>query len=158
MQTYERLLLASAIEHIRSIAKEGFNDNIRDNITEIFKKLSEEERLVILKEFVNIAFVLDISVLTETNNNVNSIKDQVTKSSLDLKEEIDKVEEEVEKFNRKEMIALKTWLAKALFIVLIFGLFVVIFIVSLTTEKEMGEILGNSVGSIFSLIKVIIGM
>lgn len=92
---------------IRQIADDQYDGDIECNMLDIFNVLTDEERTVMIRHFMGSQF------LFMKGNLICNIKPPVVS-------EVEKERQDIEKFNKMELIKLKSWLARA---TLVLGLF-----------------------------------
>lgn len=129
--------LNEVIEKIKTIS--GIKDDNIINIDEVFNSLSKEEKLVLVKGIINITKIIEKTHLYLFN-----------KDDKDLLLEM----QDIELFNKQELIKLRNWFSKMLFLLLtpIF-LSVLTFVYFLDTNVETS--FKSGLDDIMKLIKVI---
>lgn len=130
--------LTKVLEKINKLAEEN-NDIELKNIDHIFKNLSANEKMILVRGVVDIL----------------SISENLHKHLFENKlEKINKEREDIEIFNKKELIKLKSWLSKTIFIIFVpvFLVFMT-FIYLLDVNKTTG--LTIMIDDIFKILKVL---
>lgn len=129
--------LNEVIEKIKTIS--GIKDDDIINIDEVFNSLSKEEKLVLVKGMINITKIIEKTHLYLFN-----------KDDKDLLLEM----QDIELFNKQELIKLRNWFSKMLFLVLMpIFLSVLTFVYFLDTNVETS--FKSGLDDIMKLIKVI---
>lgn len=149
---HENLNLPKVINKIKTIAEKEYGGKIYENLLSIFYQLEREERKLFLQALYN-AFTLiklhpintplscDITDCNKTCDHTNSL-------SENLKNEVAKLEDD--DFNRQELVKLKTWLTKALAVILLVG-----FSVTMGLTVGFGDLAIKILSLIEGLFKVV---
>lgn len=108
--------LQAVVSKIKQLGAEEYDGKIYENILSIFNTLTTTEKRTLLRGLINICFIVedrvlvDKEALTELKDTIDSTKQKMVNSKTDIEE-----------FNKKELIKLKSWLVKVVStIVLIF--------------------------------------
>lgn len=144
----DQITVVAVINKIKYIADSKYEGKVYDNITIIFNKLNTDEKRVLLRGLMNICFIFQDKFVVETQA-IEEVKVLVKENKDTIETEI----ENIEQFNQKELIRLKTWLVKTLVKSVIgsFVLFSLGLIMFGNDDNAMSKLLKN----VFDLFKVI---
>lgn len=152
--------LQTVLSKVRVIANENYNQNVQDNILNIFADLSLPEQRTLLKGFVQICFIIEGQVLenkktiSETNKELQATKEEV----ICVTNDVNYIETEIKSidaYNKLELIKLKTWFVKSLIIFIFFCLFAFTVIISfLDGIDAVPDVISN----IFAILKEFVGI
>ena len=144
----DQITVVAVINKIKYIADSKYEGKVYDNITIIFNKLNTDEKRVLLRGLMNICFIFQDKFVVETQA-IEEVKILVKENKDTIENEI----ENIEQFNQKELICLKTWLVKTLVKSIIgsFVLFSLGLIMFGNDDNAMSKLLKN----VFDLFKVI---
>lgn len=151
----EKLKLQTILKKVKEIADDQFDGEVSDNILSIFNQLSTPEKRILLKGLINICMLLEKSVLTsELDNETLATKENISEIKTTVKTAEDAIHDDIfniEAFNQKEMIKLRSWMVKFFSIggvLAVVGFFTVIFLLS---SDKQGMI--DSVVNFFNVLK-----
>lgn len=144
----DQITVVAVINKIKYIADSKYEGKVYDNITIIFNKLNRDEKRVLLRGLMNICFIFQDKFVVETQA-IEEVKILVKENKDTIENEI----ENIEQFNQKELIRLKTWLVKTVVKSIIgsFVLFSLGLIMFGNDDNAMSKLLKN----VFDLFKVI---
>ena len=144
----DQITVVAVINKIKYIADSKHEGKVYDNIMSIFNKLNTDEKRVLLKGLMNICFIFEDKFVVETQA-IEEVKVLVKENKDTIETEI----ENIEQFNQKELIRLKTWLVKTVVKSVIgsFVLFSLGLIMFGNDDNAMSKLLKN----VFDLFKVI---
>lgn len=144
----DQITIVAVINKIKYIADSKYEGKVYDNIMIIFNKLNTDEKRVLLKGLMNICFIFEDKFVVETQA-IEEVKVLVKENKDTIENEI----ENIEQFNQKELIRLKTWLVKTVVKSIIgsFVLFSLGLIMFGNDDNAMSKLLKN----VFDLFKVI---
>lgn len=142
------ITVVGVINKIKYISDTKYDGKVYDNIMPIFNKLSTDEKRVLLRGLMNICFIFEDKFVVETQA-IDEVKVLVKENKETIETEI----ENIEQFNQKELIRLKTWLVKAVVKTVIgsFVLFSLGLILFGNDDNAMSKLFKN----VFDLFKVI---
>lgn len=133
-QQDSRVTLQGVVARIKHIGAIEYDSKIYENILSIFNKLTTTEKRTLLRGLINICFIVEDRVLVEKET-LTTIKDSVEKSE----KKIEVMKDDIEKFNKQELIKLKTWLVKVttigLILIIALAFFLSIFLGSETASS-----------------------
>lgn len=144
----DQITVVAVINKIKYIADSKYEGKVYDNITIIFNKLNTDEKRVLLRGLMNICFIFQDKFVVETQA-IEEVKVLVKENKDTIENEI----ENIEQFNQKELIRLKTWFVKTVVKSVIgsFVLFSLGLIMFGNDDNAMSKLLKN----VFDLFKVI---
>lgn len=144
----DQITVVAVINKIKYIADSKYEGKVYDNIMIIFNKLNTDEKRVLLRGLMNICFIFQDKFVVETQA-IEEVKVLVKENKDTIENEI----ENIEQFNQKELIRLKTWLVKTVVKSVIgsFVLFSLGLIMFGNDDNAMSKLLKN----VFDLFKVI---
>jgi len=144
----DQITVVGVINKIKYVADTKYDGKVYDNIMPIFNKLTSDEKRILLKGLMNICFIFEDKFVVETQA-IDEVKFLVKENKETIESEI----ENIEQFNQKELIRLKTWLVKAVVKTVIgsFVLFSLGLILFGNDDNAMSKLFEN----IFKLFKVI---
>lgn len=144
----DQITVVAVINKIKYIADSKYEGKVYDNIMIIFNKLNTDEKRVLLRGLMNICFIFQDKFVVETQA-IEEVKILVKENKDTIENEI----ENIEQFNQKELIRLKTWLVKTVVKSIIgsFVLFSLGLIMFGNDDNAMSKLLKN----VFDLFKVI---
>lgn len=146
----KQITVVSIIKKIRTISDEKYEGKVYDNIMPIFNKLTTEEKRLLLKGLMNICFILEDKILIPSES-LDEVKTMVNDNKNTIQSEI----ENIEQFNQRELIRLKTWLVKAIITATI-GSFILFSMTVIVFGNEKGTVL-TMFENLIKLLKIIIG-
>lgn len=143
MPVQEKEKLSDVINKVKTIANESYDGKVYDNILNIFADLTIKEQRTLLKGLINICFIVETQV-EENTENIESNKNRIEENKHAIETNQEKIKEVYEKIetvkdeiididaiNKVELIKLKTFLTKALIVLLImlllFAMFIAVF-------------------------------
>ncbi len=150
----ERTTLKGVVAKVKTIGARDYDDKIFDNILPIFNKLQNEEKRVLLKGLINIVMIVDDKVIVDANalrnleETVESIQETAHQDSANI-----------EHINRVEMIKLKSWVFKALFLSVMGVATLVITLVVFLTGGQLSKIVNmKAIEDWIKVAKTMIGI
>lgn len=146
----KQITVVSIIKKIKTISDEKYEGKVYDNIMPIFNKLTTEEKRLLLKGLMNICFILEDKILIPSES-LDEVKTVVNDNKNTIQSEI----ENIEQFNQRELIRLKTWLVKAIITATI-GSFILFSMTVIVFGNEKGTVL-TMFENLIKLLKIIIG-
>lgn len=146
----KQITVVSIIKKIKTISDEKYEGKVYDNIMPIFNKLKTEEKRLLLKGLMNICFILEDKILIPSES-LDEVKTMVNDNKNTIQSEI----ENIEQFNQRELIRLKTWLVKAIITATI-GSFILFTMTVIVFGNEKGTVL-TMFENLIKLLKIIIG-
>lgn len=146
----KQITVVSIIKKIKTISDEKYEGKVYDNIMPIFNKLTTEEKRLLLKGLMNICFILEDKILIPSES-LDEVKTMVNDNKNTIQSEI----ENIEQFNQRELIRLKTWLVKAIITATI-GSFILFSMTVIVFGNEKGTVL-TMFENLIKLLKIIIG-
>jgi predicted phosphohydrolase len=142
------ITVVGVINKIKYIADTKYEGKVYDNIMPIFNKLNTDEKRVLLKGLMNICFIFEDKFVVETQA-IEEVKVLVKENKDTIENEI----ENIEQFNQRELIRLKTWLVKTV-VKSIIGSFV-LFSLGLIMFGNDDNAISKLLKNVFDLFKVI---
>lgn len=145
----EKLALVGAITKVRALAAVQFDNDIYENIYAIYSQLTLKEKKVFIKGMT------EMSSMAEDPNLENKILavefkkfEHIPKSAI--QDEID----EIEDYNKMELIKLKSWLVKATTVIVVSGFVLVIGFSIMFTGTD--NVLLRSLGHVGDVLKAVV--
>lgn len=142
------ITVVGVINKIKYIADTKYDGKVYDNIMSIFNKLNTDEKRVLLRGLMNICFIFEDKFVVETQA-IDEVKSLVRENKDTIESEI----ENIEQFNQRELIRLKTWLVKTV-VKSIIGSFV-LFSLGLIMFGNDDNAISKLLKNVFDLFKVI---
>jgi len=144
----DQITVVAVINKIKYIADTKYEGKAYDNIMIIFNKLNTDEKRVLLRGLMNICFIFEDKFVVETQA-IEEVKVLVKENKDTIENEI----ENIDQFNQRELIRLKTWLVKTVVKSIIgsFVLFSLGLIMFGNDDNPVSKLLKN----VFDLFKVI---
>lgn len=142
------ITVVGVINKIKYIADTKYDGKVYDNIMSIFNKLNTDEKRVLLRGLMNICFIFEDKFVVETQA-IDEVKSLVRENKDTIESEI----ENIEQFNQRELIRLKTWLVKTV-VKSIIGSFV-LFSLGLIMFGNDDNAVSKLLKNVFDLFKVI---
>lgn len=151
----EKLKLQTILKKVKEIANDQFDGEVSDNILSIFNQLSTPEKRILLKGLINICMLLEKSVLTsELENETLATKESIDEIKTTVKTAEDAIHDDIfniEAFNQKEMIKLRSWMVKFFSVGGVLAVTVFFTIVFLLSNDKQSMI--DSVVNFFNVLK-----
>jgi len=148
MNDVEKLTLHYVIAKIKTIGRTQYDNKVYENILAIFNQLSTREKRILLKGLINTCFLMEDAF--------NSINTQIVQSpEVDRKIRNESEVDDIESYNKKELVNLKTWLAKAGFVSMsLFFTFVIVVVIIFSSSDNF---VIKSLGHIGEVLKAVFG-
>lgn len=119
--------LDDLVLRIRAIADDRFDGDIENNFIDIFNMLTDDERYIVIHQFVRSQF------LFTKGNLVKDVRPPSTKK-------IEKELQDIEEFNKIELIRLKSWLARATLVLALSFSFLAMMISGTSLKEYMKDV------------------
>jgi hypothetical protein len=113
------------IRRIKEICDQEYHGNIYDNVVQVFSHLNAVEQKVFLKGLINICMIAEDNGMIDQDSFVTRQRQEMklmeeVKSTVEItKSKVEDSQESLELLNKKQMIMLKTWFIKVLFVLFI---------------------------------------
>ena len=119
--------LGDLVLHIRAIADDQFDGDIENNFIDIFNMLTDDERYIVIHQFVRSQFLFTKGSL---------VKDVRAPSTKKIEKEL----QDIEEFNKIELIRLKSWLARATLVLALSFSFLAMMISGTSLKEYMKDV------------------
>jgi len=119
--------VSDLVLRIRAIADDQFDGDIENNFIDIFNTLTDDERYIVIHHFVRSQFLF-----TKGNLVKNVCPPPVNKIEKEL--------QDIEEFNKIELIRLKSWLARATLVLALSFSFLAMMISGTTLKEYMKDV------------------
>ena len=152
--------LLGIITKMKRIAVEQYEGRIYDNIYSIFSQLSTTERRMFLKGVMNILLIVEdkassgllVNQAYIPTSGLNSIKTAVQDAEVHITENLSNIEQ----FNAKEMVKLKTTITTIAVVTVAVGIVGMLFI-SVYLSNSKGETIGLF-AELFKIVAEVLGI
>lgn len=151
----EKIHLSEILAKMKDISEKKYAGDFINNVLNIFADLSMSEQRDLLKGLINICFVIEDQI-NENNCKIADNQKAIIAIKTDITGNVDSIKGELrdlETYNKKELIKLKSWFVKTLTIAAI--VIFVIFLGILVFSNESGSAVG-AVDSAFNVLKMVI--
>lgn len=114
---HDRVTLTAVVNKVRAIAIEEYDNHVYENILSIFNQLETEEKRVLLRGMVSVVLILEEKAERPDEEQLNRIEEEIHSARASMHQDVENIEE----YNRLELIRLRSWFIKAGSIILFLG-------------------------------------